>query len=254
MAFKWKVTPIQGRQLRDVRQEDLFGDFRLCETYRGGGGYDRFPKIYKKRTSSAIEEADISKQFVVQLYGCPLDCPYCYVTRDGVFGHYIEYSTDEIIKAFEASNTKVFHLMGGAPGLYVENWWQIVEQLPDYAIFHSDLLLVEKYYKKEWFERICKSNVLLAVDIKGVTSEDFLRNTRRHLDWGQLIHNMEIVVESGISFYITFTNPIDQLDLNIFKWTFESLFGKKVLNDSYVIDLVEYEALKGETYEVSQMR
>jgi len=250
MGYKWKVAPIQGRQLLDVRKEDLFGDFRLCETYRGGGGYDQFPKIYKKRTSSAIEEAEISKQFVVQLYGCPLDCPYCYVTRDGVFGEYVEYTTEELITAFELSGTNVFHLMGGAPGLYLKNWWRIVEQLPDHAIFHSDLLLVEKDYRKEWFERICKPNVLLAVDIKGVTSEDFLRNTQRYLDWSQLIHNMSVVVESGVEFYITFTNPISKADLNVFKWRFESLLGSDIFNDAYVIDLVEYDALKGETYEM----
>jgi len=251
MTFKWKVVPIQGRQLRDVRQEDLFGDFRLCETYRGGGRYDQFPKIYKKRTSSAIEEANISKQFVVQLYGCPLDCPYCYVTRDGVFGEYVEYTTTELIDAFVASETNVFHLMGGAPGLYLKDWWRIVEHLPEYAIFHSDLLLIEKNYKKEWFERICKPNVLLAVDIKGVTSEDFFGNTRCFLNWQQLIHNMRVVVESGAGFYITFTNPISQAKLITFKRVFESLFGQGVLDDSYVIDLVKYDALKGEVHEMS---
>ena len=154
MQYKWKVVPIQGRQLLDVRQEDLFGDFRLCETYRGGGGYDQFPKIYKKRTSSAIEESELSKQFVVQLYGCPLDCPYCYVTRDGVFGHYVEYTTEELIDAFVASGTRVFHLMGGAPGLYLEHWWRIVDQLPEYAVFHSDLLLVEKDYLRVFASRM----------------------------------------------------------------------------------------------------
>ena len=46
----WKVVPICDYQKLDVRPEDLLdsGDFRKCETYRGGGGYDQFPKICKK--------------------------------------------------------------------------------------------------------------------------------------------------------------------------------------------------------------
>jgi len=84
--YKWKVCPIQGRQLRDVREEDLFGDFRLCDSYRGGGGYDQFPRIYSDRRDVPIE--GLNSQFVVQLYGCPLNCHYCYVTRDGCIPSY----------------------------------------------------------------------------------------------------------------------------------------------------------------------
>ena len=82
--YKWKVCPIQGRQLKDVRKEDLWADFRFCNTYRGGGGYDKFPEIAKKRGMTC--KGDIGLQFVVQLYGCTLACPYCYVTADGIWG------------------------------------------------------------------------------------------------------------------------------------------------------------------------
>ena len=248
--MKWKVAPIQGRQLKDVRQEDLFGDFRLCETYRGGGGYDQFPTIYKRRKSSAIREADLSKQFVVQLYGCPLDCPYCYVTRDGVFGRYVEYTTDELIEAFKESKTNVFHLMGGAPALYIEHWSEIVDRLPKSAVFHSDLLLIEKNYELEWLKKINKSNVLLAVNIKGVTSDDFRRNTQKKLDWGLLFRNFEVLIESGVEFYITFTNP-DERNLEKFKEHLIELFGYYPLYDSYTIDLIEYNALKGDIHGMS---
>jgi hypothetical protein len=62
---------------------------------------------------------------------------------------------------------------------------------------------------------------------------------------------MRVVVESGAGFYITFTNPISQAKLITFKRVFESLFGQGVLDDSYVIDLVKYDALKGEVHEMS---
>ena len=243
MDYKWKVAPIQGRQLLDVREEDLFGDFRLCETYRGGGGYDQFPKIFKRRSPSAM--GDFSKQFVVQLYGCPLDCPYCYVTRDGVFGKYVEYTTPELIDAFMSSDTSVFHLMGGAPALYLDKWFEIVDNLPNNAVFHSDLMLVEKEYKVAWLTRINKPNVLLAVNIKGVTKEDFHRNTNRKLDLDLFWFNMDVVYLSGINFYFTYTNP-DMDYLDYFERSLVHRYGHGILRDSYVIDLIKYKALEGD--------
>lgn len=112
--MKWKVCPIQGRQLKDVRKEDLFGDFRFCNTYRGGGGYDKFPKIAKKRGFTC--RGDMSTQFVVQLYGCNLCCPYCYVTKDGIWGSYELYTSEQLLgaygRAYIARQPGVFHLMG----------------------------------------------------------------------------------------------------------------------------------------------
>jgi len=96
-GWPWMVCPIQGRQLRDVREEGLFGDFRLCNTYRGGGGYDQFPKIYSGR-HGIKEDKTLGRQFVVQLYGCPLECPYCYVTRDGIFGKTKAYTTEQLVE------------------------------------------------------------------------------------------------------------------------------------------------------------
>ena len=47
--YNFKVCPVQGRQLLDVRPEDIFEDFRICDTYRSGGGYDQLPAIIRKR-------------------------------------------------------------------------------------------------------------------------------------------------------------------------------------------------------------
>ena len=81
--FKWPVVPLCEKQLRDIRQKDILEDglYRLCDIYRGGGGYDQFINIYNKRFGTSLTDG---RQFVVQLYGCPLRCPYCYVTEDGV--------------------------------------------------------------------------------------------------------------------------------------------------------------------------
>lgn len=242
MKTNWKVCPIQGRQLLDVREIDLFGDFRLCNTYRGGGGYDKFPEIFKNRTGSSLE---VGKQFVVQLYGCPLDCYYCYVTKDGVLGEYVEYTTDQLIGWFYMSTLDVFHLMGGAPGLYLESWGDIVRDLPKDKVFHSDLLLIEKEYKSEWFKDLTGDNVLLAVNVKGTTDKDFEKNTGKKINYKLFWKNLDTVVNSGVNFYITYTNP-DSEGLFSFTNTIERDYGKKVTKDSYTIDLIEYDALKGE--------
>jgi len=242
--YKWKVCPIQGRQLRDVREEDLFGDFRLCDSYRGGGGYDQFPRIYSDRHDVPIE--GLNSQFVVQLYGCPLNCYYCYVTRDGVFGHSVEYSTEELIEWYRKSKQAVFHLMGGAPAIYLKHWQDIVKQLDVSEIFHSDLLLIEGIYKKKWLRPLAKDNVLLAIDIKGVTPVDFYHNTGRKFTYRYkdlFWKNFDKVVDSDVNFYLTFTNPALPY-LKGFKERLVKRYGDWVLEDSFVIDLIDYDALK----------
>ena len=247
---KWRVCPIQGRQLRDVRKEDIYGDFRLCNTYRGGGGYDQFPKIAEKRCIPC--DGDIGLQFVVQLFGCPLDCFYCYVTRDGIFGEYREYTTRELVgayyNAFLEHRPGVFHLMGGAPALYHKWWHEIVDLLDENTIFHSDLLLTEVDYDIDALRKVNRGNCLFAVDIKGVSADNYQWNTGREFPAERFWFNMYAVIDSGIDFYITFTNP-DPFDLDVFRERLEARYGKHILDDHFVIDLIEYDALKDEDNE-----
>lgn len=243
--YKWKVCPIQGRQLKDVRIEDLWGNFRFCDTYRGGGGYDRFPFIAQNRGLTC--RGDIALQFVVQLYGCNLACPYCYVTSDGIHGTYEEYTSEQLLgaygRAFIARQPGVFHLMGGAPALYHSHWPELLDMIPDDVIFHSDLMLVENSYDLPKLSHCQAGNALYAVNIKGVTPEDHFRNTGRKLDSKQFWFNFYAVVDSGINFYLTFTNP-DPDQLNYFKDFIAARYGDWVLDDHFVIDLIDYEALK----------
>lgn len=243
--YKWKVCPIQGRQLKDVREEDIYGDFRFCNTYRGGGGYDQFPIIAKKRGFTC--DGNIGLQFVVQLFGCNLNCFYCYVTRDGVFGKYIEYSTSELVGSYYWACLKkhagVFHLMGGAPALYLEHWGDVIDELDENTLFHSDLMLTEGEYKLKDLNRCLAPNALYAINIKGVTPKDYFRNTGKKLDEKLFWDNFDKVIDSGILFYITFTNP-EKNKLDNFKEQIIRRYGDWVLLDSFVINLVEYEALQ----------
>lgn len=245
--YKWKVCPIQGRQLKDVREEDIFGDFRICDTYRGGGGYDQFAKIAKKRGLTCGGE--IGLQFVVQLYGCTLDCYYCYVTKDGVFGSYEEYTSEQLVEAYKriflARGPGVFHLMGGAPALYQHKWPGLIDIIPEDVIFHSDLMLVEGEYDLDALS-YCSNriNALFAVNIKG-TPKTFKQNTGVELDEKLFWSNLNTVATSGINFYITVTNPDADTPAFLESMRAEHPYGgRNILDDCFMIDLVDYEALK----------
>ncbi len=237
----WPVVPISDYQRLDVRPDDLLdgGDFRRCDTYRGGGGYDHFPAICEKRLNQCLHQ-----QFVVQLYGCNLDCFFCYVTRSGVWGRAKHFTTRQLVDAFDRSGREVFHLMGGAPALYLNGWPELIAELPT-AVFHSDFLLTEQPYDEFVLADIAAfgyGNTLFAVDIKGTTPEDYERNTRKKFKADLFWENLGKLVRSGVNFYLTFTNPdMDGYDSMV--EVLVSRFGKSIMDDAFIIPLVDYDAM-----------
>jgi MoaA/NifB/PqqE/SkfB family radical SAM enzyme len=238
----WKVVPLSPGQLLDVRQADILGDglYRKCQTYQGGGGYDQFPFIAAERFGGDPDR--YANQFIVQLKGCNLDCPYCYVTREGVWGKHSTKTSSDLIQAFKESGTNVFHLMGGAPALQMKQWPDLIKGLSN-SIFHSDLMLTESLYNPEVLKQISKPNCLYAINIKGLTPKEWLLNTRKALDEDMFWRNWRLVEENNVPSYVTFTG-IDRADLNDFWKKAESnginpFFWDK---DYFVIDLIEYEA------------
>ena len=238
--YKWKVMPLCKEQLLDVDPKDVLYDgvFRKCNVYKSGGGYDRFPDICYSRLGKKL-----SQQFVIQLQGCHLSCPYCYVTPNGVWGDCLYYTSDELITLFLQSGCNVLHLMGGSPALYIEAWSEIIDRLPKEFVFHSDLLLTEKRYDTQVLQDISQENCLYAVNIKGVSPENYKQNTHTKMD-GLLLHlNMCELVYNNVPFYVTFTNP----DMNHYEEYCDWLrirFGEGVLKDSFIIDLKEYDAVE----------
>lgn len=238
--FKWPVVPLSEGQLRDVRPEDILcgGAFRTCNTYRGGGGYDQFPQLCEKM----LGIKDASTQFVVQLRGCTLDCPYCYVTREGVWGVPTSFLSSALVAWFGISNAKVFHLMGGAPAMYMKYWPQLislVRLLPD-RVFHSDLMLVEHDYDPDVLRRISGPHCLYAVDIKGLTTQEFERNTRRPFNEDLLYKNLHTLALSPVKFYFTFTNVEPEGRIRFLSY-FQDMYG--YAPENFVVDLIEYDAI-----------
>jgi organic radical activating enzyme len=218
----WPVVPICEKQRRDVHNYDLLngGLFRKCNIYKGGGGYDQFNSIYFKRSGYYPNPT----QFVVQLKGCPLKCKYCYVTTDGVKGKAVPITTSQLIKFYYETGLDIFHLMGGAPALYLEYWRELAEN-KNIRIFHSDFILIEKPYKKEWLK-----------DLPGLHAVSIKKEQLPHLSL--LWSNLEILIESGIDFYITFTGE------RILEQEIIERFGKDILEDSFIIPIKQYEALR----------
>lgn len=249
MTFLWPVVPLCEAQLKDVREEDVLygGLYRKCDTYRGGGGYDRFPYLFEARYGEHPNE-----QFVVQLQGCHLKCPYCYVTPEGVDGRPVMVSTEMLIQDYVDSGLQVLHLMGGAPARYIEFWPHLIERLfevkPD-AVFHSDLLLTEKIFSASTLKRIARDRCLYAVGIKGMPSGSYVHNTGlnfekavKHLAMIKLNAGRVHRLLSNRYAYFTFTNCTEQE-----KGEFERYVGcPDMFADSFDIDLVQYEAIRKE--------
>lgn len=243
MTYKWKVVPLCKEQLLDIKSEDVLsgGVFRTCDVYKSGGGYDKFPDIYKKRTGKTTNP----KQFVVQLYGCNLECPYCCVTQNGIWGDYLEYDSDELVEEFLKTGLEVFHLMGGAPALYIEHWPEMINKLNKKGnfVFHSDILLTEKRFDRYLLHAISKPNCLYAVNVKGVTAEDYKRNTNKEFDSSLFWLNLWDLYIENVPFYITFTNP-DMDYYEDFVNYVKNRFNDAILDDSFVIELKEYDTVK----------
>ena len=149
--------------------------------------------------------------------------------------------------AFLDSGQEVLHLMGGAPAIYLDDWPEILDNLPSDKFFHSDFLLTEKPYNPDTLRKLAihpfRSNSLYAVNIKGVTHLDYWKNTGMEADMNLMLSNLDKIIEVDLPFYLTFTNP-NKHELPGFLKMLVTRYGKKVLTDCFVIDLVPYKALE----------
>ena len=241
----WKVVPLSKGQLLDVRKKDILnrGLYRACDTHRGGGGYDQFSEICTKRLGWAAQH-----QFVVQLFGCNLDCSYCYVTREGVWGKYEQVSTTQLVDAFVKSDLQVFHLMGGAPALSIRRWPELIGDLSRRYklsirewVFHSDMMLTEINYPSDALQylRCARDRVLIAVNIKGYDDEEWIANTRKHPNWQRFERNLRLLSFTGVPFYITFTNVSKK---NVRRFWIEHQYLPSI--ESFDIELIDYNAIR----------
>lgn len=240
MMITYPIVPLCEKQLRDVKESDriAYKDkivARTCVIDKAGGGYDQFRQIYQKR----YKRDTGNRHVIFQVRGCTLSCPWCYVTEQGVWGKPVDLTCDDIVNILETivpDDIVVFHLMGGASALYLDRWRLLMAALPSKYVFHSDFLLNESLYDKEILQDIVsirKNSQLHAVSIK-----PFGKLSRLQLE------NLSLLYETGINFYITFTemNP-DQIEkIRTQCVCFGLPLG--IFEDSFVIPLKHYKALE----------
>lgn len=240
--YAWNVVPLCEKQLRDVNPKDVLngGLYRHWDS-DSSNCVDKFEDIFNRRFGTFEK---LNDHFVVQLKGCPFHCPYCYVTPDGIHSEAQKVTTAQLVSDFTDTCYPVFHLTGGAPALYLKHWAGLAFALPEYAIFRSDFLLMEGEYSKEACLALSRHRRNLhAVSIKGWGKDEFRRNTggvefNKKLVW----RNFETLLETNIQFFITFTGMSDE-SIETAKADLEKWFGKNILNDSFSIDIVHYNAL-----------
>ena len=53
MSYYWSVVPLCKNQLKDVDPKDILenGLYRLCDTYKSGGGYDKLRWLLSSSSS-----------------------------------------------------------------------------------------------------------------------------------------------------------------------------------------------------------
>lgn len=173
-------------------------------------------------------------QFVIQVSGCPFQCPFCYVdnlkedTRVDapylvdLFKHFREK-----VKADYQVDVNVFHLMGGDPAHYASFWPILRDELDsrgfDKVVLFSDCLLVEDmlYDVKPW-EYVDIHHFILASCLKGTNWINFKDNTGCDLYMAALFEAMFYKDKSNC--YFTLIN-FDSRDL---KKIYDILPKKKI--------------------------
>ena len=230
-SFKWPIVSICEKQRRDINKEDLLPDserayFRICNTKKAGNGYDQFSEIYFRR----FKIHPGYRQFIVQLYGCPFNCKYCYVTKDGVEGKIIPFTSIGLSQWFAHyhSGSTIFHLMGGAPAIYLSHWKELASY---FKIFHSDFLLIENEYRNEW---LYKLPGLHAVSLKH--PDDIGVN----YDYRLLLKNLDKLIRNKVNFYLTFTGNAREF----FNKILENKYGRFIFEDSFDIPIKKYKSLE----------
>lgn len=241
--FSWPVVPLCDRQLRDINPSDIQcnGVYRTCSTYHAGGGYDKFPKVFCEFYPE-YRTTEVGKQFVVQLQGCPLKCPYCYVTDDGILSVSLQIPTnvlvDNFYEVFAKTSAAVFHLMGGAPALYIEHWPELLEALKGMP-FHSDLLLCEKPYSEDLLKDLSTfHHTLYAVSIKKPSFSELQTIARSPLSREVFEDNIKKLISSKLPFYITFTG-MNNLEISAFYTAYPQLKPYRAM----AFPIIPYKAL-----------
>ena len=128
--------------------------------------------------------------------------------------------------------------------MQMRNWPELLDALGESSVFHSDLMLTEGVYDSDTLRQVSRKLSLYAVNVKGLTPEEWLTNTRKPLDEKLFWLNWRELQSQCVPSYITFT-ACDKRKLGDF-WKRAEQNGIEISlwdKDWFTIDLVSYKAV-----------
>ena len=198
---------------------------RICTVVKEKNAYDdRGDKSpYRMAEIFGGDWKDYNNHFIIQVAGCPLKCPYCYVDNlkanlsmnaDELVDKFVEFK--KIVEPKFNIKLNVFHFMGGAPALYCEFWEELRNSLDNHGlkevVLFSDVILVENHFsKKKPWEFLNLHHFILTGCLKGTNEDNFKKNTGFHL-FEQSLKELENYLTAK-NFYLTLIG-FDERDLS----------------------------------------
>lgn len=235
MTAKLEIARLGPGQLKDVERsgvEHHNGWARTCTILQGNPPQsdigDRSPHRIADLYGDNWKYWD--RHFVVQVAGCPLRCPYCYVDNLDVG---FRISIEELVGIYAdfrecIPELNVFHLMGGCPGRYAHLWPLIRAELDKAGfrdtVFFSNVILVEETVHGACPWRHIPLRSVIAVCLKGTSFSNFVENTQRNLFQEALVELENYIRLDNPRIHYTLLNPLKK-DL---RWVYELLGEKNV--------------------------
>lgn len=181
-----KIGPLQKIDVKKAgRYHDDYG--RVCQVIQSKNWHGdlsslRIAKLFGKHWQHW------DKHFVVQVAGCSLKCPYCYV--DNLNPDKIVTAKELVSLFFEFSeivpDLNVFHLCGGMPARYPKFWEELRDELNNTGlrevVLLTDTVFVEHtiYNVFPWCYIELPYFALVGC-LKGTTRQNFFVNTGQNL-------------------------------------------------------------------------
>ena len=183
------ISKIGPLQMVDVLKAGRFqnGFARVCKVIESPNWHgDKSPLHLNKLFGHPWRYYDT--HMVVQVAGCSLRCPFCYV--DNLKKDYL-CSEHDIVEWFLMFKEKypeinVLHICGGLPARY-PSFWGVLRDALDERGLQETIILSDTVFLENWFydehpwEHMDINNFALVGCLKGTTKENFIENTTINL-------------------------------------------------------------------------
>ena len=216
-----KIGPLQKLDLLDSECVPIYSKYGRVHRVKKHNGLDAINDDSPIRLSDMFNRPmdSLSNHFIIQVAGCELDCPVCYVDNknwDTTFN--AQDLVDEFTKFKRVvPSLNVFHLMGGNPGRFASGWSILREELNSRTykniILLTNVLFIEnELYANIPWTKLELDNFVIAGCLKGTNKQNFIDNTGKDY-FDVAIKELKNYVKFK-NFYLTLLNP-DPKSMNV---------------------------------------